>query len=170
MLLVHNADHLFPRYLERCAGAHGDGRSQAKSRQRRERLFSYKVAFGQERDSCFLSGLRDDRDLGATFLKIEDGIRRISLRKEGLSRRQLNDSSPQSGLPQKCFGIECEFFHNSNRFLPSCFLRINSRNAAATCNSFDGNRGSLAPGSAHSTEYLIDKSHRVLYRLSHRGG
>ena len=61
---------------------------------RGQRLLSHKVACGEERDGGFLAGLRNDRDLCAALLKIEDGIRRVSLRKECLLGLQLHDSSP----------------------------------------------------------------------------
>jgi hypothetical protein len=46
---------------------------------------------------------------------MEDGIRRISLRKDGLPGRQPNDSSPQSGARQKCLSIKCGFFQLYHR-------------------------------------------------------
>ena len=44
VLLVHDADHLFPRYLERDAGGNGCGCGQTQPRHRRERTLSHKVA------------------------------------------------------------------------------------------------------------------------------
>ena len=48
MLLVHHADHLIPLDLERSAGGNGSGRRQTQPRHRRERLFSDKIASGEE--------------------------------------------------------------------------------------------------------------------------
>jgi len=47
--------------------------------------------------TVILRGLFEDRD----------GIRRVSLRKEGLFRLQLDNSAPHSGVGQKGCDIEC---------------------------------------------------------------
>jgi len=82
VLLVHYANHLFPAYLQCGAGGDRLGRGQTQPVRRRERLFSHKIACRKERDGGFLASLGDHRDLCAAILEIEDGIRRVSLRKE----------------------------------------------------------------------------------------
>jgi hypothetical protein len=84
MLIVHDASHLFPAYLERGAGANGRGRGQARPLYRRQRLFTYKVARGKERNGGFLAGWRDYRDLCPALLKIEDRVCRVALREKRL--------------------------------------------------------------------------------------
>jgi hypothetical protein len=84
MLLVHYADHLSPLDIERGTGGNRRGCGQTPPRHCRQGTLSHKLARGEKRDDGFLASLRNDRDLGATLLKIEDGIGRISLRKEVL--------------------------------------------------------------------------------------
>jgi hypothetical protein len=53
-------------------------------------------------------------------LKIEDGIRWISLRKEVLLGRHLNNSPPQASVHQEGGDIECgflQFYHRNGFFL-----------------------------------------------------
>ena len=61
---------------------------------------------GEERDGGFLAGFRNDCEFCAALLKIEDGIRGISLRKEGLFSFNLNNSSTKSCAGQKGRRIE----------------------------------------------------------------
>jgi hypothetical protein len=53
---------------------------------------------------------RNDSELRAALLKIENGVRGISLRKEGVSWCKLNDSSPQAGVSQKGGDVESGLF------------------------------------------------------------
>src|ERR1039457_6803399 len=98
MFLVHHADHLFPLYLERGAGSYGGGRGQTQPRYRRQRPLSDKFACREHRNGGFLAGFRNDRHFCAALLKIENRVRRVSLRKERLLWRQLHDSSTQVGV------------------------------------------------------------------------
>ena len=111
MLLVHHADHLIPRYLECGTGGKSRGRRQAKPSRGRKRLFSNKISGREKRDRGFLADCRNNRNSCAAFLEIEDRVRRISLRKEGLLGRQLDDSSPQAGARQKGGRIKRLAFH-----------------------------------------------------------
>ena len=52
---------------------------------------------------------RNDRDLCAALLKIEDGVGGISLRKEGLLGLHLDDSSSGPCLRQKVDGVKFGF-------------------------------------------------------------
>src|ERR1017187_1765993 len=110
MLLMHHTDHLDPADSESDAGGDGGGRGQTRPRHRRECLFSYKVTCGQERDSSFLPAGGNNRDICAAFLKIKNGVRGISLRKEGILWRELDDSSPQACVRQKGGCIESGLF------------------------------------------------------------
>jgi hypothetical protein len=103
-------DHLSAADSESGAGGNGSGRGQTQPRHRRERLFSHKVTCGQERDGSFLPVGGNNCDLCAAFLKIKDRVCGISLRKEGILWRQLDDSSPQAGARQKGGGIESGLF------------------------------------------------------------
>ena len=114
MLLVHHADHLFSPYFERGAGGNGGGRGQTQPSHCRECLFSNKVTRREKRYGGFLPGCGNNRDLCAALLKIEDGIRRASLRKKGLIGGQLDDSSPQAGTRQKGGGVESGLFKFKN--------------------------------------------------------
>src|ERR1700677_5406537 len=106
MLLVHHADHLFSPYFERGAGGNGSGRGQTQASHCRKRLFSNKVTGREKRDGGFLPGCGNNRDFCAAFLKIEDRIRRASLRKKGLIGGQLDYFSPKAGARQKGGGLE----------------------------------------------------------------
>jgi hypothetical protein len=54
-------------------------------------------------------------------LQIEDRIRWISLRKEGLLGRQLNDSAPQTGARQKGGYIKRRFIEHNH---PASLLSV----------------------------------------------
>src|ERR1700677_347495 len=110
MLLVHHADHLFSPYFERGAGGNGSGRGQTQASHCRERLFSNKVTGREKRDGGFLPGSGNNRDLRAAFLQIKNRVRGISLGKEGILRRKLDDSSTQASARQKGGGIESGLF------------------------------------------------------------
>ena len=101
MLLVHHADHLFSPYFERGAGGNGSDRGQTRSSHCRERLFSNKVTGREKRDGGFLPGCGNNRDLCAAFLKVEDGIRRASLRKKGLIGANWTILRPRPALARK---------------------------------------------------------------------
>src|SRR6185312_10131389 len=60
----------------------------------------------EERYGGFLASRRNDRDLCATFLNVEDRIRRISLGKESLLWFQFNHSSSNPGAGQETFKVE----------------------------------------------------------------
>ena len=107
---MHHTDHLFPVDFESGAGGNGSGGGQAQARHRREGLFSHKVACGKERDGSLLPGGGNHRDFCAAFLKIKNRVCGISLRKESVLRRQLDDFSLQSGARQKGGGIEFGLF------------------------------------------------------------
>src|SRR5208283_3818312 len=96
MLLVHHADHFFPLDFECAAWGYCGGCGESQPRHCRERFFSQKIAWDEECDGGFLAGIGDDRDLRAALLKIEDRVRWLSLRKERILGRQLDDSSSQS--------------------------------------------------------------------------
>jgi hypothetical protein len=55
MLLVHHADHLLPRYLERCTNGNGGGSGQMQPTHARERLLSNEFPGGEKRDRGFLA-------------------------------------------------------------------------------------------------------------------
>jgi hypothetical protein len=67
---------------------------------------SHKLTRGGQPDGSFFPGCGYDRDLCAAFLKIKNGVRGVSLRKEGILWRELDDSSPQACVCQKGGGIE----------------------------------------------------------------
>jgi hypothetical protein len=56
-------------------------------------------------------------------LQIEDGVGRVSLQKERLLGRQLDDSPPQPSARKKRFGIKGGFFqlNHLNCLLPDTF-------------------------------------------------
>jgi len=112
MLFVHDADHLFAPDLERGAGGDRGGRRQTQPRHCSESLLAHKVARCQQRDGGFLADLRNDRDLGAALLKIEDAVRRVSLGKEGLFWLQIDNSSTKAGVGQKGQAIRCLHVRN----------------------------------------------------------
>src|ERR1035441_7917284 len=106
MLLMHYADHLSAADSESGAGGKSSGRGQTQPRHRRERLFAHKVTGGKERDGSFLPSWGNHCDLCAALLKIKNRVCGISLREEGILRRQLNDSSPQASVGQKGGSVE----------------------------------------------------------------
>ena len=60
------------------------------------RLLSEKVT-GRDQPNCgFLAGCGRDRDLGPTFLKIEDAVGRVSLGEECFRSFQLDESFDQA--------------------------------------------------------------------------
>jgi hypothetical protein len=64
--------------------------------------------------------LGDDRDLCAAILEIEDGIRRVSLRKERFPGHQFHDFPPQASMGEEGGGIKCRLFelNHLNASLP----------------------------------------------------
>src|SRR5271165_173285 len=107
---MHNTDHLFTADFESGAGGDGSGCRQAQPSYCRERLFSHEVTGGEKRDGSFLPGRGNHGDLCAPRLEIKNRVRGISLRKEGLLRRQLEDLSTEAGARQEGGGIEFWLF------------------------------------------------------------
>src|ERR1035441_5470498 len=101
MFLVHHADHLLPRYLERCTKDDGRGSGQVQPIHARERLVSNEVTGGEQSDRGFLAVRRNDCEFCAARPKIEDGVSRASLRKEDLLWLQVDDFSSHSCFFQK---------------------------------------------------------------------
>src|SRR5450631_1682538 len=66
--------------------------------QARQRLLSNELPGREKRESGFPPVLRNDGEFCASLLKIEDGVSRISLRKEGLFGLQVNQFSSHSRL------------------------------------------------------------------------
>jgi hypothetical protein len=54
MLLVHHADHLLPRYLERCTNDNGRGSGHVQPTHARQRLLSNEFPGGEKRDVASL--------------------------------------------------------------------------------------------------------------------
>ena len=98
---MHDAGHLFPGDFERDAGVDRGCRSQPQAGNGSQALLANEVAGGDKRDGCFLAILRDDGELCATPLKIEDGVGGISLTEEGVFRLQLNNFAAKPCLCQK---------------------------------------------------------------------
>ena len=109
MLLVHDADHLVARDLERVTGGDSSGRGQTKARNRSQRPFSDKIAFGEERDGGLLADSGNNGDLCPAFLQVEDRVRGVSLGKKVLPGLQLHNSSPQAGIGQESMDVKCGF-------------------------------------------------------------
>ena len=84
MLLVHRADHLFPRYLQRGTRGNGAGSGHMQRAHAGQRLISNEFPGGEKRDGGLLALMRNYGEFCAAGLKIEDGVSRTSLRKEDL--------------------------------------------------------------------------------------
>jgi len=136
MLRMHHTDHLFPADSESGTSRDGSGRCQTQSCDCRERLFAPKVACGKERDRSFFPGWGNHRDLCSALLKIEYGVRGISLRKEGFLWRQLDDSSPQACARKESGYIETDLFKFNRR---GAYLQLRPLQVIA-----GGVRGSIA--------------------------
>ena len=105
-LLVHDADHLFPRDLERRAGNHGRGGGHMQRAHAGQRLLSNELPGGDQRDRALLAFGRNDGEFCAAGAEIEDGNSRISLRKEDLFGQQMDDFSSHARFFQKDGEIE----------------------------------------------------------------
>jgi len=103
---VHHANHLFAFDFERCTGGNRSGSRHARPNRSGERFFSNKVARAQKGNGGFFASFRNDGEFCAALLKIKDRVSELTLRKEGLTRLHLNDSSSQPGLCEKVSGIE----------------------------------------------------------------
>jgi hypothetical protein len=57
-------------------------------------------------DRSFLAGSQNEGDPCATFLKVENQVRWISLGEESLLALQFNHSSAKSGACQECCEVE----------------------------------------------------------------
>src|SRR5258708_5387539 len=101
MLFVYDPDHLFSCDFESGAGGDGSSGGQTQPRYRCECFFSYEGVRGYERNGGFLPFLGNDGDFCATFLKIEDGIGGLALRKEELFWLQSNYCSTKPCACQK---------------------------------------------------------------------
>jgi hypothetical protein len=111
MLLVHHADHLFPRNLERCTDNNGSGSGHVQPTHAGKRRLSNEFSGGKKRDSGLLALLRNDGEFSAARPKIEDGVSRTSLRKEGIFGLQLDEFSPYSRFFKKCGEVKGHASH-----------------------------------------------------------
>ena len=136
MLRMHHTDHLFPADSESGTSRDGSGRCQTQLGDCRERLFAHKVSCGKERDRSFFPGWGNHRDLCSALLKIEYGVRGISLRIEGFLWRQLDDSSPQACARKESGYIETDLFKFNRR---GAYLQLRPLQVIA-----GGVRGSIA--------------------------
>ena len=125
MLLVHHADHLSPLYPECCTGGNGVGSGHMQPTHTRQRLLSNEFPGREKRDGGLFPVCRNNGEFCAARLKIEDGVSRTCLRKEGLPGLQLNDSSSHSCRCQK--GSEVK-----GHTAPRGHLNCPSRNAVFT--------------------------------------
>src|ERR1700678_1694450 len=96
MLFVHHADHLRPLYFEGSTGDASRSCRQAASQGSGNRLFSYKVAYGEQGNGGFLTCCRNDRQLSSPLEQIKNGVGLASLGKEGLVWLELVDPSAQA--------------------------------------------------------------------------
>src|ERR1035437_2188518 len=99
--IMHHADHLLPRYLERCTDDNGRGSGHMQPPHARQRLVPNEFPGGEKRDRGLFALRRNDCELCAASPKIEDGVSRISLRKEDLLGLQMDDFSSCSRFFQK---------------------------------------------------------------------
>jgi hypothetical protein len=91
---VDHSNHLLSVYLQRGANCDRSCRRHAIAGNRRDSLLTDELARRQECNRGLFPRIRNDRELRTAFLKIEDRVGDISLRKEGLFRLQMNDPLP----------------------------------------------------------------------------
>jgi hypothetical protein len=111
---VHNADHLVPLDLQCFTCGDGGGSRHMPPTHGCERLLANEVTRGEKRDGGFFAVFRNNGQLCAAALKIEERVSETSLGEEGLLWFQLDDSSPQAGLGQKYGSVKCNFLRRKD--------------------------------------------------------
>ena len=87
-----------------------------------QRFFADKIIGREERDGGFFAVLRNDRNLGATFLQIINSVRRIPLTKKCFLGLGLDNLSAQAGVSEEgsrieiCYGSVFQMAPSSLRF------------------------------------------------------
>ena len=88
---------------------HDDGFRHRRGRRHAQRLpgeasFAEEFVRSENCDDGFLALLGNDGDLHLAFLDVEDRIRRVALRKDGLVLAYLADAAPSPTLARKALG------------------------------------------------------------------
>ena len=105
---MHHANHFRALNLECSTAGNGRGRGQSQAWGTGNRLLANKLTRPEQRDRCFFAFFRNDGDLRAALLKIENSVSRTSLGKKDLLCFSFDDPPTKACLCQKGSGIEID--------------------------------------------------------------
>ena len=115
MLFVQKQHHVLAAEFERLAGRDRSCRSIMNANATSKRLFSDKIAGGEQRDSRLFTSFRDDCELRSTRVEKEYRIREATLREKNVSCLHLDHSVRHTSCFQKTCRIEERSFSSGHR-------------------------------------------------------